>query len=46
MIDFFVGLIGFLFIAFLLYALAIKLYWSVRFATYRLVDFVRSRKNN
>lgn len=34
-----------LLVLFLLYVVAIKLYWSGKFAIYRLVDFVRSRKN-
>lgn len=29
-----------------LYIITIRLYWSGRFAVYRLVDFVRSRRDN
>lgn len=29
-----------------LYIITIRMYWSGRFAVYRLVDFVRSRKSN
>lgn len=35
----------FLVVAFLLYVVGIKMYWSGKFAIYRLVDFIRSRKN-
>lgn len=30
----------------LCYILTVRLYWSGRFAVYRLVDFVRSRKSD
>lgn len=46
MVGFVVALVMGLIALSLCYVITVRLYWSGRFAVYRLVDFVRSRKSD
>lgn len=46
MVKIFGALFAFTLLFCLLYIVTVRMYWSGRFAVYRLVSFVRSRKHN
>lgn len=46
MIEFLVMLVICVLVLFAAYLITVRLYWSGRFAIYRLVDFSRRFKNN